>query len=78
MGENKESIILEGESLKYSNLVAYRTLISPEEVQSKLMDLAAYMKNQEVVRKGPMISTTHAIQHHEGKQLLDMGISVPG
>lgn len=77
MEENKKDIIIEGESLNYTNLVAYRTLTSPEEVQHKLMALATYMKDHQVTRKGPMISTTHGVQEDNGKQLLDMEFLFP-
>ncbi|WP_042337653.1 DUF5085 family protein [Bacillus andreraoultii] len=69
--------IQKDQSIKYENLVSLRKKLFQEEIQPELIKLAEYMKNKNVQRKGPMISTTYDVEEVDGKQLLDMEFLFP-
>lgn len=65
------------QSVKFKNLISYRKEVEQSEINKELKRLGDYLKENNLIKVGPLISTTHASVSKNQSQLLDMEFLVP-
>lgn len=77
IGTKKATEIETGKTLRLENVISMRRKVTQLGIHSALVQLTEFMKEKDIQRTGPMLSTTFDIEEVDEELILDMEFLVP-
>ncbi|MGB3973081.1 MAG: DUF5085 family protein [Peptococcia bacterium] len=66
-----------GKELILKNCLSYRKKATPIEIQGSLGKISNYLKDNNIKKDGPIVTTTFAVEQVDNQQLIDMEFLIP-